>query len=156
VQEPISDNHQHTKFKGFRTMNHSISTPPTGNSVSKRETTREAIITAALEGLHPDEWQGVLEFVSNVKANAHVRKQTPEIRAYRVQQTLVFDLKELYTLVNVCHLTLEKMGQDETDSCSAVLTIVVSRLHEMAEINGERENELEAVAYPEYSEGGEA
>lgn len=111
-------------------------------------------LAIALAGVHRDDWQAVLDFVANVKAKASTTPITPEIRAYREQQSLVFDLKELYSLSNICRLSLTDQGQDETDSCAEVLLLVVNRLHDMVELQGDRLKELEAIAYPE--NGGEA
>ncbi len=113
-------------------------------------------LTIALAGVHRDDWQSIFEFVASVKAKASTTTITPEIRAYREQQSLVFDLKELYSLSNICRLAIEKRGQDETDSVSEVLMIVVNRLHEMHDLQGDRLKELDAIAYPEMQENGGA
>ncbi|OQX04484.1 MAG: hypothetical protein BWK73_36075 [Thiothrix lacustris] len=80
---------------------------------------------------------------------------TPEMQAiqeYRAQSSLMFDLKELYALVNVCRLALANQGQDETDTTSAVLMLTATRLFDLCEQQEVREKALELAAYPHLAE----
>lgn len=60
------------------------------------------------------------------------------------QADLVYELKQLYALVNVCRLALEDQGQDETDSCSEVLMQAVNRLYELHEQQAAIAKQLQA------------
>lgn len=64
------------------------------------------------------------------------------------QRGLLIDIKELYALVNVCRLALEKHGQDETDSTSKVLMLAVNHLFDLQERETQRCNAIEKLANP--------
>jgi hypothetical protein len=119
-------------------------------------TTRQDI-TVALAEVHPDDWQSVLDYITMIKANkssqqANISKAQ---QAYSQQLNLMFELKELYALVNASRLVVSNQGQDETDTAAAVLMQATNRLFDLAEQQAAIEKQLERIAYPESGEEGE-
>ncbi|MBJ6610955.1 MAG: hypothetical protein JG718_11405 [Candidatus Thiothrix moscowensis] len=131
-------------------MNHTTVAPE--NQVSRQEALQQA-----LANLHPDDWQPVLDFVSTIKQTQASRTDhTTAEKAYHHQTGLVYDLKEIYALVNVCRLAMQDQGQeDAADSAASVLMLVTNRLFELSEREKTREKALEAIAYPDYKGGAD-
>jgi hypothetical protein len=110
-------------------------------------TTRQDI-TVALAEVHPDDWQSVLDYITMIKANkssqqANISKAQ---QAYSQQLNLMFELKELYALVNASRLVVSNQGQDETDTAADVLQLASNRLFELLEAQKSKTSELEAIA----------
>lgn len=61
---------------------------------------------------------------------------------------LLIDIKELYALVNVCRLAMEKQGQDETDSTSMVLMLAVNNLFDLEQRETKRCEAIKKLARP--------
>jgi hypothetical protein len=72
------------------------------------------------------------------------------------QRALLIDIKEIYALVNVCRLAMEKQGQDETDSTSMVLMLATNALFELEERETKRCNSIEMLAFPFDTEGAQS
>lgn len=85
---------------------------------------------------------------------------TPEMqelvsKLHEDQDKLAIELKEIYALVDVSRLALVDLRQSETDSCNAVLFMVINRLFALMQQVEATEKELELMAYPT-TQGGAA
>lgn len=109
-------------------------------------------ISIALIDLDKADYTKVLDFIRQSKGN--ISTLTPEEKAHRQQFDLVYELKELYALVETARLAVLHVNADETESAAAVLMLASNQLTDLLETQQLKLRQLEMVAYPEDEQGG--
>ena len=113
-------------------------------------------ISIALFGLPQEEWQTVLDFIRKINSNAPSQR-TPAEKAYHQQLELVGDLKQIYALTDTARLAVLHGDTDEgTESAAVTLLMAINQFYNLLEIQKLRLQQLEAIAYPENTQGGAA
>ncbi len=115
-------------------------------------------ITLALADLDKADYADVLEFIRKAKGSKGSKGSTatPEEQALRQQETLVGDLKQLFSLVETARLAVLHINACEAGAAEDVLLMASNQLFGLLDFEQLKCKQLEAIAYPENTQGGAA